>query len=81
MEKPNATPEIQVTGLTIGYDTRVLMENLEFDVRRGEIFFIMGGSGCGKSTLLKHLRIPSRKVMGPSALIVRSQYTSSGNSR
>ena len=55
MEKPNATPEIQVTGLTIGYDTRVLMENLEFDVRRGEIFFIMGGSGCGKSTLLKHL--------------------------
>lgn len=55
MEKPNATPEIQVSGLTIGYGTRVLMEDLEFDVKRGEIFFIMGGSGCGKSTLLKHL--------------------------
>ena len=55
MVKRNATPEIQVTGLTIGYGTRVLMENLEFEVKRGEIFFIMGGSGCGKSTLLKHL--------------------------
>lgn len=55
MGKRNATPEIQVTGLTIGYGTRVLMENLEFEVKRGEIFFIMGGSGCGKSTLLKHL--------------------------
>ena len=55
MGKRNATPEIQVTGLTIGYGTRVLMENLEFEVKPGEIFFIMGGSGCGKSTLLKHL--------------------------
>ncbi len=55
MVKRNVTPEIQVTGLTIGYGTRVLMENLEFEVKRGEIFFIMGGSGCGKSTLLKHL--------------------------
>src|SRR5205814_9985462 len=24
-------------------------------IRRGDIFFIMGGSGCGKSTLLRHL--------------------------
>ena len=47
--------EIKVEDLTIGYGTRVLMENLNFEVRKGEIFFIMGGSGCGKSTLLKHL--------------------------
>ena len=47
--------EIKVEDLTIGYGERVLMENLNFEVRRGEIFFIMGGSGCGKSTLLKHL--------------------------
>ena len=50
-----ADAEIKVENLTIGYGDRVLMENLNFEVRRGEIFFIMGGSGCGKSTLLKHL--------------------------
>ncbi len=47
--------EIKVEDLTIGYGERVLMENLNFEVHKGEIFFIMGGSGCGKSTLLKHL--------------------------
>ncbi|MBQ6352255.1 MAG: ATP-binding cassette domain-containing protein [Lentisphaeria bacterium] len=55
MGRHDDTPEIQVTGLSIGYGTRVLMEDLNFEVKRGEIFFIMGGSGCGKSTLLKHL--------------------------
>lgn len=47
--------EIEVRDLTIGYGERVLMENLNFEVKNGEIFFVMGGSGCGKSTLLKHL--------------------------
>ena len=55
MGERGKNPEIRVTGLAIGYGERVLMENLDFEVRRGEIFFIMGGSGCGKSTLLKHL--------------------------
>jgi phospholipid/cholesterol/gamma-HCH transport system ATP-binding protein len=31
------------------------MRNLNFTVKRGDIFIIMGGSGCGKSTLLRHL--------------------------
>lgn len=47
--------EIKVENLSIGYGERVLMENLNFEVKKGEIFFVMGGSGCGKSTLLKHL--------------------------
>ena len=53
----NATekPEILVEHLAIGYGERVLMDDLNFHVASGEIFFIMGGSGCGKSTLLKHL--------------------------
>lgn len=46
---------ISVRGLTMGFGEHVIMEGLDFDVRRGEIFVILGGSGCGKSTLLKHL--------------------------
>ncbi len=46
---------IEVENLTMAYEERVIMQDLNFSVRRGEIFGILGGSGCGKSTLLKHL--------------------------
>ena len=46
---------ITVRGLTMGFGGRTIMENLDFDVRAGEVFVILGGSGSGKSTLLKHL--------------------------
>lgn len=49
------SPAIQVKGLACGYEEVPLLENLEFEVKRGEVFFIIGGSGCGKSTLLRHL--------------------------
>ena len=46
---------ISVRDLTVGYGDIVLLEGVSFDVRRGEIFVILGGSGSGKSTLLKHM--------------------------
>ena len=48
-------PIIRVRDLSVGYDDFVLLEHVSFDVRRGEIFVILGGSGSGKSTLLKHM--------------------------
>jgi len=51
----NDTAPIEVQGLTMQYGPLVIMKDLNFQVRRGEIFVIMGGSGSGKSTLLKHL--------------------------
>lgn len=39
----------------MAFGSFVLMHDLNFTVRRGDIFTIMGGSGCGKSTLLRHL--------------------------
>ncbi len=51
----SANTVISVRGLTMGFGARTIMENLDFDIRAGEIFIILGGSGCGKSTLLKHM--------------------------
>lgn len=53
--RSNAEPHIMVRNLTMAYGSFVLMRDLNFVVRRGDIFIIMGGSGCGKSTLLRHL--------------------------
>ena len=44
-----------VRNLDCGYDRKVVLRGLNFQVRDGEVFVIMGESGCGKSTLLKHL--------------------------
>src|SRR4029077_11296127 len=46
---------ITVRNLTMAYGSFVLMRDLTFTVRRGDVFIIMGGSGSGKSTLLYHL--------------------------
>ena len=49
------TPKIEVKELTTAYGDFVIMNDLNFSIRRSEIFVVMGGSGCGKSTLLKYL--------------------------
>jgi phospholipid/cholesterol/gamma-HCH transport system ATP-binding protein len=51
----DSEPIIRVRDLAVGYGDVALLEHMTFDVRRGEIFVILGGSGSGKSTLLKHM--------------------------
>ncbi len=46
---------IRVKDLTMAYGDFIIQRDLDFTIRRGDVFIIMGGSGCGKSTLLKHL--------------------------
>jgi phospholipid/cholesterol/gamma-HCH transport system ATP-binding protein len=46
---------VTVRNLTMAYGSFVLMRDLDFEIRRGDVFVIMGGSGCGKSTLMRHL--------------------------
>jgi phospholipid/cholesterol/gamma-HCH transport system ATP-binding protein len=44
---------ISVKDLSIGYGERVILQKINFQVKRGEVFIILGESGCGKSTLMK----------------------------
>lgn len=46
---------IRVRDLAARFGGRTIFEHVSFEVRRGEVFVILGGSGCGKSTLLKHM--------------------------
>lgn len=46
---------ISVSNLTAGYEGNIILNDISFQVLRGEIFVILGTSGSGKSTLLKHL--------------------------
>jgi phospholipid/cholesterol/gamma-HCH transport system ATP-binding protein len=46
---------ITVRDLTMAYGDFVLMRDLTFSIKRGDIFIVMGGSGCGKSTLMSIL--------------------------
>lgn len=48
-------PFIAIRDLSIGYGDRVVQQNLNFDINKNDIFFIIGGSGCGKTTLLKSM--------------------------
>ena len=52
---PGADIKIEIRDLTMAYGSFVVMRDINVQVRRGEVFIIMGGSGCGKSTLLRHM--------------------------
>jgi len=46
---------LQVRGLKKSFDGHDVLKGIDFEVKPGEIFVIMGPSGSGKSVLLKHL--------------------------
>jgi len=72
---------ILVNDLKIGYEDRVLLENLNFEVRCGEVFVILGGSGSGKSTLLKHMIGLYQPMEGEVWIEGENIVTASGDER
>ncbi|KAG9550698.1 hypothetical protein KCV01_g23255, partial [Aureobasidium melanogenum] len=55
---------IEVRGLVNRFGTQTVHEDLDLDVRRGEIIGIVGGSGTGKSVLLRTIVGLVRPVAG-----------------
>jgi phospholipid/cholesterol/gamma-HCH transport system ATP-binding protein len=54
-EKAAPDAHIVVRDMVMAYGSFVLIRDLNFTIRRGDIFVIMGGSGCGKSTLMRQM--------------------------
>ncbi len=46
---------VQVRGLRKNFGAQEVLKGVDFEVKPGEIFVIMGPSGSGKSVLLRHL--------------------------
>ena len=72
---------ISVRDLTVGYGDVALLEHVSFDVRRGEIFVILGGSGSGKSTILTHMIGLNEPLAGSVIIDGADIVSASGDAR
>ncbi len=55
LSDPLLAPLIEVRGLRTQFGDHVVHENLDMDVRKGEILGLVGGSGTGKSVLMNSI--------------------------
>ncbi|WP_029897227.1 ABC transporter ATP-binding protein [Desulfohalovibrio reitneri] len=65
---------IQVRGLLNRFGDQAVHENLDLDVRRGEILGVVGGSGTGKSVLLRTIT-GLRRPQGGSVKVLGTEIT------
>ncbi|MBR1920597.1 MAG: ATP-binding cassette domain-containing protein [Kiritimatiellae bacterium] len=65
---------IELKHVDAGYPGVVILRDVTFSVRRGEIFILLGGSGCGKSTVMKHM-IGLNPVLGGELRVAGLEWT------
>src|ERR1700757_3001305 len=70
----NGDTIIEVNHLVRRFGDRAVLDDISFNVHRGETVVIMGGSGCGKSTLLRHM-IGSMKPTSGSVKLFGEEIT------
>lgn len=44
---------LSVRDITVGFGSKIILQDLDLDVRRGEVLGFVGGSGTGKSVLMR----------------------------
>jgi ABC-2 type transport system ATP-binding protein len=52
---PEGRPAVQVRGLVRRYGGRAVVDGIDLDVRRGEVFALLGPNGAGKTTTVEML--------------------------
>ncbi len=65
----DTAPIISIRGLTNRFGSYVVHENLDLDVKRGEILGVIGGSGTGKSVLLRTIVGLNPKAAGTISVL------------
>jgi len=62
--KPAALPAIEISKLSTRFGDHIVHQEIDLEVRRSEIFAVIGGSGSGKSTLLREMILLHRPDAG-----------------
>ncbi len=52
-DSADQVPAVQVRQLVVGFDTKIILDSLDLDIRKGEVLGFVGGSGTGKSVLTR----------------------------
>lgn len=61
---PSSDTVIEISKLSTRFGDHVVHSGIDLEVRRGEIFAVIGGSGSGKSTLLREMILLHRPDAG-----------------
>ena len=54
---------LSIAGVCFSYDNRAVLEDVSFELEKGQILGVLGVNGAGKSTLLKCIN----KILKPKA--------------
>ena len=68
---------ISLRGITTRFGSQVVHENLDLDIRKGEILGLIGGSGTGKSVLLRTILGLNRQTAGTVSIMGVNMNTAS----
>jgi len=81
---PNGSPLVKVRDLNVTYRTdeksTLAVDNISFDINKGELLSIVGPSGCGKSTILRCISGLLQPTSG-TIMIGDRQCTTAGSDR
>lgn len=88
MSMPDTSNVIEISGLSRKFGSKLALNHLSLNVKRGRVFGLVGANGAGKTTLIKHLlgRLKAEcgtvrvfgadPVVDPVAVLSRTGYLS-----
>ena len=62
------TEVLRCSGLKMAFDEKLLFENADMEINRGERVFLLGANGCGKTTLFKIITGELEAVAGTTKI-------------